>query len=170
MALKQNINGQYVISTKEEAQRALTMMVELQESITEQMEEYGISEMMQDAAELKKAATAFCVSKKIDKLRLPKAGKYATMVRAVQERIWIGTRDDLYEYDRAGATDKLQIKPLKSLVSKEVWMKITKRVPDPERIDQAVAEGIVSLDEIAPAYVERYRAPFLRVYDENNGD
>lgn len=152
-----------VIKTKNDAIEALTEATKLKEEAEALMQEHGITEMLEEADELKKRATSFAASKGIDKLDLPD-GRYGKLIQAVGERIWIGTKKDIPE----GATDK--IKPLKSLVSKEVWMMITRRVPDPELIEQAVSDGAVTLDEIEPAYFEKMRAPYLRVFGSSNGE
>lgn len=158
MALKRTANGQYIIKTKAEAVRALTMMENLKDEIAEIQKEQGIDEMMQDCTELKKAATQWCIANKTEVLEIKEIGKVAKMIRAVSGKRWIGTKDDM--------TDELDgAKPLRSLVSKEVWMQITKRVPDPEKIDQAVAEGVITAKKVAPAYVETTKAPYLGIYD-----
>ena len=145
------------VKTKADAIAALEISVRLKEEAEALMQEHGITEMLEAAEALKKKATAFAASKNIDKLDLPD-GRYGKLITAVHERVWVGTKGDIPE----GAPDK--ITPLKSLVPKEVWMKITKRVPDPERIDEAVSEGLITHDQIAPAYFEKMRAPFLRVF------
>jgi hypothetical protein len=152
-----------VIKTKADAVEALAEATKLKDEAEALMQEHGITEMLETADELKKRATSFAASKGIDKLDLPD-GRYGKLIQAVGERIWIGTKKDIPE----GAPTR--IKPLKSLVSKEVWMMITRRVPDPELIEQAVSDGAVTLDEIEPAYFEKMRAPYLRVFGSNNGE
>jgi hypothetical protein len=152
-----------VIKYKTDAVEALAEATRLKEEAEALMQEHGITEMLEAAEELKKKATAFAASKGIDQLDLPD-GRYGKLIQAVGERIWVGTKKDIPE--GAGA----KIKPLKSLVSKEVWMKITKRVPDPELIEQAVSDGAVTLDEIEPAYFEKMRAPYIRVFGSSNGE
>lgn len=159
MALKRNGAGQYIIGTKAEAVRALTMLQTLQAEIAEIEEREGLDEMKQDAVELKKAATAFCADNDIDVLEIKKIGKVAKLIRAVNQKKWIGTKADM--------TDEMdsKVKPLRSLVDKETWMQITTRVPDPAKIDEAVAEGKLLAKKIAPAYVETYKAPYLGISD-----
>lgn len=151
------------IKTKADAVEALELSTMLKDEAEAEMIKLGIKEKLEAADELKKKVTGFAASKGIDKLDLPD-GRYGKLIQAVGERIWIGTKKDIPE----GATDK--IKPLKSLVSKEVWMMITRRVPDPELIEQAVSDGAVTLDEIEPAYFEKMRAPYLRVFGSGNGE
>ena len=160
MALNRNGAGQYIIKTKAEAARALVMMHNLQDEIAEIQKKHGIDEMMQDATELKKAATAFLDSKGIDSLEIKEVGKVAKLIRAVNKKLWIGTKADMPD-----DVDKSVVKPLRSLVDKEVWMQITTRIPDPAKIDEAVAEGVITAKQIAPAYVETFKAPYLGISD-----
>ena len=147
------------VKTKKDAIAALEISVQLKEQAEELMELHGITEMLDAAEELKKKATTFAASKNIDKLDLPD-GRYGKLITSVHDRIWVGTKADMPE----GAPDGTR--PLKALVSKEVWMKITRRVPDPEKIDEAVSEGLVTHDEIAPAYFEKMRSPYIRVFGD----
>jgi hypothetical protein len=151
------------VKTKDDAIEVLQHATRLKEEAETLMLQYGITDMLEKADDLKREVTKFAAAKGIDKLDLPD-GRYGKLIQAVHERVWVGTKDDVPE----SAPDK--VKPLKSLVTKEVWMKITRRVPDPERIEQAVSEGLVTLDQIEPAYFEKMRAPFLRVFGSGNGE
>jgi hypothetical protein len=150
------------IKTKADAIEALENATRLKDEAEALMQEYGITEMLEQAEKEKKAATVYAAAKGIDKLDLPD-GRYGKLIQAVGERVWVGTKADV----PAEAGDN--VKPLKSLVTKEVWMKITKRVPDPELIDEAVGDGLITEDEIAPAYFEKLRAPYIRVFGGDNG-
>jgi hypothetical protein len=145
------------IKTKDDAVEVLQHATRLKEEAEALMEQNGITDMLDRADELKREVTKFAAAKGIDKLDLPD-GRYGKIITAVHERVWVGTKDDMPDNTPA------KVKPLKSLVTKEVWMKITRRVPDPERIEQAVSEGLVTLDQIEPAYFEKMRAPFIRVF------
>lgn len=160
MALKRNNNGQFVIKSKAEAARAFAMMETLQGEIAELEKEHGIDEMKMDCVELKKAATAYMADNSVDTLKFGD-GRKAVLVTAVNQKRWIGTNADL-ENVPDGVTG---VKPLRSLVSKEVWMKITTRIPDPQKIEEAVSEGIVTTKKIAPAYVETFKAPYAVTSD-----
>jgi hypothetical protein len=43
-----------------------------------------------------------------------------------------------------------------------LWNYITKRVPDPEKIDRAVAQGFITEAKISKAYIEKPQAPFMQ--------
>jgi urocanate hydratase len=55
---------------------------------------------------------------------------------------------------------------VKGSKARKMWMKITKRVLDPEAIEELVQEGALDVDEISPAWYETKRAPYLRVYED----
>lgn len=165
VALKSRNNGTYTISTKADAEKALRMMVELQDEIMALNKEHGITELMRDAAELKKAATAFAVAKGITKLDV--GDKYAALREDGYDRRWIGTQDELKDMDApAGAT------PLRTILKnghadwKEIWMQITKRVVDSDKLQEAIDEGVLDEDEISAAFVEKKKSPYLRLYDK----
>lgn len=148
------------VKTKDDAVAALGASVELKEIAEALMQEHGITEMLEAAEALKKKATDYATSKGIKKLDLPD-GRWGTVITSVYEHVWVGTKADMPESAPDGT------RPLKSLVSKEVWMKITKRVPDPEKIDEAVSEGLVTHDQIAPAHFEKMKAPYIRVFGDS---
>lgn len=150
-------NGQFRITTKDQAQEALAVVLELQDQIDALEAEHGIKEMREDAVELKKAATAFMDMRNVDVFQLD--GKIARLIRSYSSR-WIGTKADIDEKTPAGT------RTLRSIVGKEMWMKISKRVADPDLIAQAVADGTVDEGEISDAYVEIPRAPYVRFFSD----
>jgi len=158
MALKPLKNGQYKITTRAQAKEALQLMLEKEQAVSELEEKHGIKEMKQDAVELKKAATAYMDEKDITALEFP--GKVAKLIRGVDE-IWINTREDLRRIPAAAGA-----RTLRSILSREMWMQITKRVVDPEKLDDAVARGDISEDEISDALYEKPRAAYVRVFDD----
>lgn len=145
-------DGSFTIKTKAEAEEALRRVVEIEEELAPKMAE---------ASALKIAATDYAVSKKLDVIQLD--GMYFRQITRFN-RVWIGTEEDL----PAGLSGK--VKSLASIVKgkkvngKPLWQLITKRVPDPEKINEAVGKGWISEDEIAPAFFERPQKPFLQKY------
>jgi len=160
MALKRLKNGQYKIESKKQAVEAISLMLELEDAIRDLEKENGIDEMKMDSVELKKAATAFMTEKNAQALEIPKAGKVAKLVAGF-DGAWIETKADL---KNAGTPPG--VKTLRAIVGKDLWLKITKRVLDPDKLAEAVATGAVDEDEIKNAYYEKPRAPYVRIYDE----
>jgi hypothetical protein len=170
MAVKSNINGTYTISTKADVVKALKMMQERKEEAESLMREHGIQELMQEATELKKAATAYCVAKGISNVDM--GDSYAQLREDGYDRRWIGTRAELAEMDAPeGAVPLRTILQRKfggkSDTFKETWNRITKRVIDKDSLQEVIDEGVLDEDEIAPAFVEKKKAPYLRVYDKS---
>jgi hypothetical protein len=168
VAVKANDNFTYTVTSKKDAVKALRMMQERQEEIARIERENGIPELRQEATELKKAATMFCVARKISQLDM--GDSYAQLREDGYDRRWIATRHDLEDVDAPGAV------PLRTILQralggkseefKAAWNRITKRVIDADALQEIVDEGIVDEDEIAPAFVEKKRAPYLRIYSK----
>lgn len=171
MALKRLENGEYVVKTKDEAIRAIKAAKELGQAIEEIRKENGIPEMEMDAAEMMKAATRYMDSKDMKQLDLGD-GRHATLIKAEYDKQWLLTKDDLVL-----AGQPRDAKPLRSILKKlfpdkgeftEIWNRVTKRVADPEGINECVEEGLLSEDEIAPALVAKTKKPFVRVFGDED--
>lgn len=151
MKLKRNKNGTFTIKTKAEAEEALARVVELEEEISPKMNE---------ATALKVAATEWAVSKGVEVVQLD--GCYFRQITRYN-RTWIATDDDI---PTAGG----KVKSLQSIVKGKkvgitpLWQKVTKRVPDPEKIAEAVGKGWISEKEVEKAFYEKPQKPFLQKY------
>jgi hypothetical protein len=132
--LKRLKDGSYQIQTTKDAIEAVELRQELKEAI---------NEAEQDAVAVTKALAEF-----MRKSNLPdfKAGEYrAKFVRRTQ-RFWDAERlkeivRDEFDYEDGDSWQKL-------------WQSLTVRIPDSEKINQAVAAKDVELDDIQDAYVE----------------
>jgi hypothetical protein len=148
--------GQTAINVKTEADAIAAL---------EEMEEIGerIKEDMARQVELKKAATAFAVSKRLDVLQLDGA-YYRQINRAT--RFWVAADSDMPTPKPKGAKSLREICDGKVAQVRgremSLWNFITKRVPDPEKISKAVDEGFVKQSEIDKAFLEKPQAPFLQ--------
>lgn len=98
---------------------------------------------------LKKEVTEWAVTKKVDVIQL----------------------DDHYyrqiqRFNRGWNTDKLKeiVKGKKDKKGKPLWNYITRRVPDPEKIDLAVKHKLITQKEIDKAFEEKAQKPFLQQY------
>lgn len=170
MALKILTNGQYVIKSKKQAIEALQMMQTLKDEIEEIRKDHGLGELEQDATELKKAVTAYCSNNGIDRLDFAHddAPFHGTLVAGHDTR-WILSKDDLVSAGQPKGAKSLRA-ILRAKLSTEdfkyAWAKVTKRVVNPEGIDELVTEGMVSENDVAPALVEKPRTPYLRIYQD----
>lgn len=134
----------------------------------EEMEEIGqrIKDDMARQVELKKAATAFAVAKKVDVIQLENS-YYRQINRS--SRFWVGEKTDMPDPAPKGAKSLREICAGKvaHVRGKNVplWNFITKRVPDPEKIDAAVNQGFIKQNEIDKAFLEKPQAPFLQRFE-----
>ena len=172
MALKVHDNGFVEIKTEKDAVQALNAFRNLKSEIDEVRKESGLDEMEKDAAAYKAAAQKFMIDMKLDHLQGD--GFHGTLVKGTGGSTWIATDDDLTDKSPARCQSLQSIieKKFKSKVktkgskARKVWMKVTKRVIDPEKIEEVVNEGILDVDEIAPAWYETERAPYLRIFED----
>jgi len=183
MALKQLSNGTYEIRNMKDAVAALNLFQTLDEEIIELMQEHGITEMMQDAVELKKAVTKWAVETKTE--RIDYEGHHATLISQNYDARFIGTKDevptDRAELYRYGIVDEhgrevRKIVPLRAILKKkfkkhpakvkEIWQRATVRIVDKEAVEELISEGVLTVDEIAPCFVEKTKAPYLRPFED----
>jgi len=170
VALKMNVNGQYVVTSKKQAIEALVMMHTLKDEIAEIRKKAGLDELEQDAVELKKAVTGYCVNHGVERLDFEHDDDpmHGTLVKGY-DRTWLLTDED---FRSAGAP--VGAKSLRRILRrkfgsedfKRIYARITKRVLDPEELDALVTEGVIDADEIAPAFVEKPRTPYLRIFND----
>lgn len=159
-------SGQFVVKSKAQAKAALLLMEELKNDIATLKREHGIDELEQDAVELKKAAEGYMVAKEVDEIQLDN-GNYAKLIRGGYDRHWVLNDSEIPE-------NAPGVKSLRSILKKkfgtstagyrDAMRRITKRIPDAEKIEEAVSEGLLTEKEIAPAFVEKERKPYLRLY------
>jgi hypothetical protein len=175
VALKRLKNGTYTINSETDAKKALKLMEELADNIAELEKEHGIDEMRMDATELKKATTQFAIAKKLDEITLA-PNHYYKLISAGYDRRWILDKSELTEAGLAGhngvttlrASIRRRLKKDDALdMFTEIWNRVTKRIADPDGIDEIVGEGIVSMDDIKGAFVEKARQPYLRGFKTN---
>ena len=169
MALKRNKNGTYTIKTLADTKRALELGHEIKR---------GIHDDMVQSTELVKAATAFFTEtdEGIEAIENGLELDDGSEAKVVQRytRFWIGTDDDMPD------DPPREARSLKSLCGKRkierkgktisLWNFLTRRVPDAERIENAINLGLISEEDVAPAFVEKPQKPFIQVSGEGNGD
>jgi hypothetical protein len=183
MALKRKENGEFVITNMKQAQSALIHMRALKAECDEIRKAEGLDEMEMDQVELKKAVTRWAVAAGIDRIEIDD-GVWATMIAQNYDAHFIGTDADIpttrEEMFRLGILDddgtvKRSIIPLRKIIfrkfkknpkmQKEIWNRVTKRVVVKEEVEEIVAEGILTVDDIAPCFVEKAKTPYLRIYE-----
>ena len=155
MAKKKAAEG-ISIKSMADAQKALEEMEKI---------ELEIAPQMRRATELKKAVTAFAVKKNIPVVQLD--GVYYRHIQRNTHK-WIPTDEDMPGTAPKGAKSVMAIVKGRKVKIKgksvPLWQLITKRVVDPQLIDQAVTQGHITEKEIEKAYVATPQAPFLQRY------
>jgi hypothetical protein len=170
MKLLPNKNGTYTIKTAEEARTAFKLHLKREEQIAKKMSEAGIVKLMDESKELKKAASEFQIKKKLDRIELPD-GRYAKRVVGGYDKRFIATDDELEAElgsfpDGARSlesilTEKFASKPKRRA---KIWARVTKTTVDKTALDAVVSEGLLSAEELAPAFVEKEKQPYVRIY------
>jgi hypothetical protein len=166
VAIPRLANGQYEVKSLKQAKEALLACKELDNSIMELQREHGITEMMEDASELKKAATRWADANDAERIDLG-GGRYVGLRRDKYGGTWVADVDDLTESVPSTVVPLRRIlkKKFKDAATfKEVWMRVTKRTVDSDALAQEVSAGILTAEEIAPAFFEKEKAAFLRFY------
>lgn len=175
MALKILNNGFVQIKTQKDAKEALSAFRDLKAEIDALKEESGLNELEKDAMAYKAAVQNFMKEKDVEQIQCD--GFHATLIKGAGSSRWITDEDDLTgnETDRNATLKECIEKKFKSKVTekgskaRKAWMKITRRVADPSAIEEAVAEGLIDVDDISPAWVETPRAPYVRVFEDADG-
>jgi hypothetical protein len=174
LVVKVTADGTVVIKTERQAAEALEAFSRLKAEIDEIREESGLDDLEKDAVAYKAAVTTFMVENGVDQLQC--RGFHGTLVRGFYNSHWVATAEDLT------ANEPESVVPLQALIEKKfkssiatkgskarnIWLKITKRVVDQSKLDEVVAANLLDADEIAAAWVEYEKQPYLRLFDDNN--
>ena len=172
MALKILNSGYIEIKTKKDAVEALTRFHNLKAEIDAVKEESGLNELEKDATAYKAALQSFMTDKELDSLQ--GEGFHGTLVKSFGDPRWIADVNDLSGDEATTVVPLAEVieAKFKSKIAtkgsqaRKVWMKMTKRVIDPEAIDDLVNDGTLDADEISSSFVEAPRQPYLRVFND----
>jgi len=140
MALKREDNGTYTIRTQAEAEEAIGLRQELKADI---------QDAEQDATEISKALLRFLQDSELDELEVP--GFRAKIIQRNYPK-WNGLKLRRLLKKRFAA-DEWQ----------GWWRSLTTRIPDQEKINEAVAAGEIEMEDIEAAYEDNPGQPFLEV-------
>lgn len=173
MALKRHNNGQYTLTSKKQVVKAMKMAKELATEVEKLMQEHGITDMMNDSTELTRASLAYMEKHELDEIQFGD-GRYVKKVGGEYDKRWVLDESELAQLDSPDGAISLRTIVKKKFRRdrervKEVMSRISKRVADPDGIDEVVAEGILTAEEVEPAFVSKAKRPHLRVYGEANG-
>jgi hypothetical protein len=165
--LQRKLDGH--LKSRAEVRQALKRMEQLADEIAEIEERHGLAGMREEAVRLKKAACNYMVEHEMETLELDKrTGKYARLVRGEYDGHFVVTEDEL------GADTPTEAVSLRTIFKRkfgkgfmDMWKIATKRVADPEGIQDLMRKGIISDEDVAPAYVVKDKAPYLRIFGKD---
>jgi hypothetical protein len=158
------------ITSEKQAKAALSKYRAKKLEIEAARIEAGIPELEAEAEVLKESVTNFMVEKEVE--RIEGDGFHSVLVQSMFDGRYIATSDDIRELKEI-PTDRKLI-PLRQILKsrfkgddfKAMWNRVTKRVVDAEALEEVIAEGLMTVDEIAPAYVERAKKPYMRIFED----
>jgi len=167
-------DGTIVIRNKADATKAMAKFIELRDESIRLKKQHGIDDMDAECVALKVAVTEWMVAEELDRLEISKTA-HGTLIEQSYDSRWIATEEDMEGLDLPEAREVVPLKKIlvrkfkrNPVKFKEVWARITKPVVVMDRVEEIVAEGIISVDEISPAFVEKKKRPYLRLF-ENGG-
>lgn len=155
------------ITTTAQAKKLAKRVVELSDEIKAWNEDVkawekrdGIDKLRAEIPILNQRLLNFMQAKKMTKLDLEEDG-YVNFVQATSEHVWISTTNEIPVDAPKGA------KSLRKILGKDLWLRVTRRVVDPKRIEELIDEGEITEEQVAPAHFTRKRAPYIRFGREN---
>ena len=167
------VKKQKKIDPYDAAVALLSEFDEIQQQIEEFRKKNGIPKLEARADEIKREVTTWAAANDVDRIELPN-GRWGTLIRSVAGVVWIwGEEDTPDEFDAPEGFRALRTILRKKFrqdpeTLKRVTRQVTRRVVNPEGLDEVVQEGLLTEDEIAPAMVEKMKAPYIRVFGERN--
>lgn len=147
-------------------------LVKLDAQIEEKRKQAGLPALETKRDGLKGALTEIMVGAGMQRVGVD--DKYATLIRSTYGGMFIATSDDFRLLDII-PTDR-EVTPLREIIKRrfgkygagtkasEVWNSVTRRVVDKDALEEAVAAGVLTADEIAPSYIEKEKKPYVRIF------
>lgn len=129
-----------------------------------------IADLILERDELKNAATKYAVVKGVSVFQLD--GRYWRRMQRYTSK-WIGRRNEVPVDVKLPSSFKPLFEICQGRVAngKPLWNLVTKRVPDPEKINEAVGKGWITQQEVEKAFIEIPQKPYLQRFNGvANGD
>ena len=159
------------ISDVDSAAAAGERLLAMQTELANLRQQTGIERLEQRIDEYKTKLRDFCVEAEEETINL-QGGRYVRLVQSASERRIIGTTEELNaisdsEGQPTGMKSLMRILQEKFPTDKrwvEIWRRATKPIPDISAIEQLVSEGILSVEDLQPAYYEKKKSPYIRIF------
>lgn len=157
------------------AEKLLAQRVELESEIEAAKKKAGIPKLETKLEKVKADLVSVMTEHEIEQVEGD--GVHATLVRQNYGAMFLATIEDVRALDEI--PDDREIEPMRAIIkakfgafakgskSSEIWKRITKPVIVPEAIEEVVAEGLLSVDEIAPAFIEKAKKPYARIFRDS---
>jgi hypothetical protein len=162
------------IKTKDDAAKVLEEVRQLSNDIDALMAEHGITELTEKRDKLKSAVTKWAVSKNVEAIEI--SGAYGKVITAKNQSLVLADDGDI---EHLGIARDGELKTLKEIIeekfgsvkekgpARRLWNRVTRRVVDMEGLNEAVGDGLLTVDEIAPSYFQTWKAPYLRIFPKS---
>jgi len=152
-----------------QARGELERLVNTQIKLNEARRKLGIPKMEAEIDLLKSRLVDYMIEHEEEKLN--GHGHHATLVQGFHGAHFVGTKDELAELE---ISPDRKITPLRTIIYKkfskdiavDLWMRVTKRVVVKEAVEEVIAEGLLSVKDVAPSFVEQAKKPYIRVFQD----
>lgn len=152
MALQQNAEGEWLIESAADLSAAVEAIEERQQAVrdleSEMEEQFDYLTMKEEITELENALKG-------------------AMTRFDQKHIF---RDNYKITLIRGHSTTWNPDKLRKLLPKNLWLKVTKQVIDPGKIDDLVRAGTIKEKAVAPALEQKPKAPYIQRYEYKEGE
>lgn len=162
-----------------DVRQALQDYMAKQRKIEKLKRKHGILDLEAEAQELKQAATLWAALNLKGGDQIECDGFHATLISQPYDSRFLATDEDRDEYIEANEPIKdRQVISLRHIVRKKfgpfskgsqsskIWRRITRPVVVKEALDEVVGEGLLTVEEITPSFVEKQKAPYLQFYED----
>lgn len=157
------------VTSYEELKLALVQVAKWKDEIDRLSQEAGIPALEEKASALKKLATDYAVKEEIERVDFA-PGIHGTLIQQFFDGRFVGTEEDIRGDERDGVIPLRQIirKKFKGDAAKvkEVWMACTKRIVDKDAVEEVISKGVLTVEEVTPAYTERAKQPYFRIFKD----
>lgn len=159
------IPGVGEVKSQKDAAKMLRELLKVEAEISRRINEAGIPELSDTSAKLKTAVTDWAVATNTERIEIDD-GHHATLISQFYDARFVGTADDISGDEQTGVI------PLRNLLrkkfgkerGKQIWTSVTRRYVDKDLLEEVIADGILTVDDVAPCYVEKAKKPYLRVF------
>lgn len=153
------------------ATEILTGLSLLESEIAKKREKAGLPELEMKRDAVKKELTEFMTANEVAHAISPD-GAVATLVKASYDSRFIATAEDFEEMEEIPDRDVIPLREIvkmkygvmkKGTNSWRIWNRITKRVVQADKLEEVISEGLLTVDEVAPSFVQKQKKPYVRV-------